>query len=309
MITVLLATHNGSDTIDHTLEAMSRLEAPAGGWELIVVNNASTDATESLVLKWQDRLPLKYLIEPRLGKSKAINTGLAHAKGDFIVMTDDDVLPDRDWLSEWRRVADAWPGLDVFGGAIMPEYGDHPPRWPIPRVSLTLLYAQTPDLPESEIAPSDVSGPNMAARRPVFEKGLRFNEELLVGKNGMMGEDAEFVAIAAQRGCRIGFAPKARVRHIVHADQTRLGWILHRFYRIGRAHFLLLDMKTMGEQFVFPRWRVRRAISTALSLFPICLTFDRARIFDRLRELATDLGAVRQAWIVSRESKRPGTVK
>src|SRR5690606_12127703 len=46
MLSVLMATHNGADTIERTLAAMSVMEPPAGGWTLIVVNNASTDDTE-----------------------------------------------------------------------------------------------------------------------------------------------------------------------------------------------------------------------------------------------------------------------
>src|ERR1700742_2227327 len=121
MLSVILATHNGADTIDRTLAAMSAMDTPEGGWKLVIVNNASTDDTESRILKWQGRLPIDYIVEPRLGKSNALNTGFSHAEGDFIVMTDDDVLPDRHWLAEWRRVADAWPDISVFSGAVIPS--------------------------------------------------------------------------------------------------------------------------------------------------------------------------------------------
>ncbi len=58
MISVLMATHNGADTIGRTLAAMSELEAPADGWKLVIVNNGSTDDTEAHILKWRERLPL-----------------------------------------------------------------------------------------------------------------------------------------------------------------------------------------------------------------------------------------------------------
>ncbi len=57
---------------------------------------------KELVLEWRTRLPMEYLVEPRLGKIEGHEFGLRPCQGDFIVMTDDDVLPDRNWLLEWR---------------------------------------------------------------------------------------------------------------------------------------------------------------------------------------------------------------
>lgn len=306
MISVLMATHNGADTIGRTLEAMSKLDTPKGGWELIIVNNASSDATETLVQKWRDRLPLRYMLEPRLGKSKAMNTALKHAEGDFLIMTDDDVLPDRGWLIEWRRVADGWPQCAVFGGAIVPEFDGHPPRWSMPRVCLTVLYAQTPELAEGEVEPADISGPNMAMRRSVYESGHRFDESFLVGTYGLMGEDSEFVRRAYTHGLTIGFAPTARVRHIIHEKQLSWRWMHHRFFRHGRTMFLFEEVRqneaTGALEFDFPRWRIRRVASSLIKLTFVSLSLNWGRTLAHSRTLAYDLGALRQACILRRET-------
>ncbi len=296
MISVLLATYNGADTIDRTLAAMAELEIPADGWELIIVNNASTDDTPSRILKWRGRLPLKYLVEPRLGKSRAMNTALGNAQGDFIVMTDDDVLPDRAWLTEWRRTADAFPGCSIFGGAIVPEFGAFPPTWSMPRSSLTVLYGQTPDLAEGETAPIDVSGGNMAIRKSVFDQGCRFDENFLIGIDGLMGEDAEFVKRAWGHGFKVGFAPRARLRHIIHKHQMSWRWIFHRFYRHGQTMFTLEEMRAGPGVNRFPIWRIRRAATSLLQLIFAAPRFSKERIFTHTRALAYDLGALRQAW-------------
>jgi GT2 family glycosyltransferase len=310
MISVLMATHNGSDTIDRTLAAMSALEAPADGWELVIVNNASTDDTEARILKWKDRLPLEYAVEPSLGKSKAMNRALAMARGELIVMTDDDVLPDRDWLVQWRRTADALPQCAVFGGAIVPEFDDTPPSWAMPVTWLTVLYAQTPDYAEGEIGPHNVSGPNMAVRRPVLEQGERFDEKFLVGKYGLMGEDAEFVRRASERGHRIGFAPRARIRHIVQKDQLSLRWIHHRFFRHGRTMFMLdevhEDAATKELNFAFPRWRIRRTATALLKLVAVMPSLSKQRIFGQTRSIAYDLGALKQALVLLRLKRARG---
>ena len=306
-ISVLLATHNGADTIGRTLAAMSELDAPAGGWKLVIVNNGSTDDTEALVLKWRDRLPLEYVTEPRLGKSTAMNTALEHAEGDFIVMTDDDVLPDRNWLTEWRRVADTLPQCAVFGGAILPEFGETPPAWDMPKSWLTVLYAQTPDYAEGEIEPFNVSGPNMAIRRSVYDSGERFDRGFLVGKYGLMGEDSEFVRRASAHGYKVGFAPSARVRHIVHKDQMSWRWMQHRFFRHGHTMFMLENVRENKDtgrlEFAYPRWRIRRVAASLLKMLGAAATLSKPGMFIQMRSMAYDLGALRQARILSRQER------
>ena len=98
MITVLIATHNGAETLPAVLNSYCKLEPPNGGWELIIVDNGSTDSTKEIVHAFQSRLPLTYVFEPRLGKAVAQNNGLSRINGDLLVMTDDDALPRPDWL-------------------------------------------------------------------------------------------------------------------------------------------------------------------------------------------------------------------
>jgi glycosyltransferase involved in cell wall biosynthesis len=301
MLSVLIATHNGVDTIEQTLQAMSELDSPRGGWKLIIVNNASTDDSEGRILSWKDRLPLHYLVEPRLGKSVAMNTALSHAEGDFIVMTDDDVLPRRDWLKEWRRVADAYPHLDAFGGAIVPQFPNAPP-WPMPDSSLTVLYAATPPFAEGEIEGADVSGPNMAVRASVRDEGWRFGQGFMVGSQGLMGEDSDFIRRLVKAGHGVGFAPNAVVRHIIQEEQMSWWWMQRRFFRHGRTMFMFeaeeLGAGAADERAAFPRWRVRRVAATALKLLLAAPRRDRGRTFALARSLAYDLGALKQAWLM-----------
>ena len=320
MISVLLAIHNGAETIDQTLAAMSELDAPAGSWKLIVVNNASTDDTEARVLKWQDRLPLEYVTEPRLGKSKAINTAFRHAEGDFIVMTDDDVLPERNWLTEWRRVADTYPQCVVFGGAVVPEFESaHPPDY-VPTWVYGALYGKTHSYDEGEIEPAidtglfNISGANIAIRTSVYADGNRFDETFLVGTHGLMGEDTEFVKRLSTAGYKVGFAPGARLRHIVHARQTSWPWIRHRFRRNGRAGFMLRnaswDAASGKFVFRFPWDRVWSASGSLLRLAMASLRGDKDNAFKQSHGLTYDLAAIEQAIKLSwRQAfhKKPGS--
>lgn len=300
MLTVLLATHNGSDTLGRTLDQFCALTPPPGGWKLLVVNNASTDGTEELVLSFRDRLPLEYLIEPRRGKNYALNTGLDHVSGDLVVFTDDDVLPDPDWLAAWRGAVDRNPEYAIFGGAIEPLYERQPPQWLAMSDGLEVLFSRTKPLPEGPIEPTgdNIYGPNFAIRTAALANGTRFDERFLVGPLGLIGDETDFVLRLAAQGNNCCFVPGARVRHIVHAAQFAWPWILKRFYRLGKSKYLFTE-RTTGrhglEIFQVPRWLFRHFIRLAAIAPLACLTLDRGRILFQLRRIAFDLGMIVQS--------------
>src|SRR3954469_9397447 len=111
MITVLFSTFNGVDTLPLMLESLTRLTPPPGGWKLVAVDNGSTDGSGDLLRSFAGRLPLTVLSEPAKGKNRALNRGLEItegdlAGGDLVVLTDDDIVAEADWLTAWASVAD-----------------------------------------------------------------------------------------------------------------------------------------------------------------------------------------------------------
>src|SRR5258708_10520813 len=109
MLTVFIATRNGSPTLTDVLNRFTCMRAPACGWKLVVVDNGSTDRTREIVESFLTVLPLTYVFEGNLGKSVALNTGLAHLAGDLAVFTDVDVFPSCVWLLQRRKSADDHP--------------------------------------------------------------------------------------------------------------------------------------------------------------------------------------------------------
>ena len=307
MIGVVLPTHNGADTIERTLQGLCSVRGPPGGWHLILVDNASTDGTRHIIRRYSGNLPLLYVEEPNLGKSIALNTGLAHARGDLVVFTDDDAIPDCDWLCEWRRVADRYPEIDIFGGTIAPEFEVPPPAWLWETNWMLVLYAATtPTLAEGTFAAraAEVFGPNMAVRSAVLDRGCRFDPRLMKGAAGLLGDETDFVVRAVGRGAILGFAPTARVRHLVDRSQVNWRWILRRFYRHGRTlYFHEAASRTVGFPCIagIPRFLVRR-IAEQVLLAPVALASgDKKRIMTVLRAIAYDLGTAHQARLTAAE--------
>src|ERR1700680_1000529 len=143
MLTILMATYNGARTLPSVLEAYCLLAPPSGGWNLIIVDNGSTDSTKRVIETFTGRLPLTYLFEPQKGKNIALNTGLRHAEGDLFVLTDDDAVPHPDWLVQLRTAADTHRSFTMFAGTILPRWELNPEPWIVDWVPYDTVFALT----------------------------------------------------------------------------------------------------------------------------------------------------------------------
>jgi glycosyltransferase involved in cell wall biosynthesis len=270
LLTVLMATHNGAQTLPRVFDAYARLTPPAGGWALVVVDNASTDDTPGILAAHRDRLPLIARHTAKRGKNVALNEGLADCAGDLVVLTDDDAIPDEDWLVALQAAASENPAYDTFGGRIDPVWPEGGcPEW-VPRlVNMGATFAISPaSMCEGPTPAARIWGPNMAIRHRVFEQGHRFDES--VGPSAgqyMMGSEVEFTCRIERHGHRAWFAPGARVGHIVRARQLEPRWIIERGYRLGR-HMFHQEREEIGPEIArwrgAPRWMWRRFIEFRL---------------------------------------------
>ncbi len=282
MLTVLMATHNGAKTLFEVLTAYCKLDSPDGGWKLVIVDNGSTDGTKEIITSFKARLPLTYVLEPVLGKSVALNSGLPSIAGDLLVLTDDDALPRPDWLAEMRRAADSQPSFSIFGGAILPQW-EAPPEYWILRWQSSILAITDPAWEEGPIAAGRVYGPNMAVRSEIIEAGYRFDPSLgPVGRRYQMGEDTEFVCQLGRAGFRAWHSKRAVVAHMIRRDQMKKEWLLQRAVPSGRADYrrefrdspsspvLLLGM---------PRYLIREILTQAIRFGDAKLRQDADTVF------------------------------
>ncbi len=129
-VTIAICTWNRAALLDRCLHSLTELSIPDGiDWEVIVVNNNSTDHTETILSRYANRLPLVGIMEARQGKSFALNAAIQSARGDLILWTDDDVLVDQNWLREYVVTAREMPHATFFGGPIRPVFEAEPPAW------------------------------------------------------------------------------------------------------------------------------------------------------------------------------------
>lgn len=120
--TILICTFNGKNKIGATLSHIAGLGIPdeADSIEVLLVDNASNDGTSKFVLDYWAKLnvalPLRILYEKKPGKSNALITGYSNAKGDLIVLCDDDNWLDNDYLIKAHRLFIKYPEIGLAGG-------------------------------------------------------------------------------------------------------------------------------------------------------------------------------------------------
>lgn len=283
-VTVLICTRNRAGRLKDVLTSATRLKAPAGlRWELVVVDNGSSDSTSEVALGFSDQLPVRIVREETPGLSHARNRGVSEARGRYICWTDDDVLIDPQWLSAYAAAFQRHPDAVVFGGPIIPVLETPSPRW-FARLAdewpLTTLLAKRDfgNLPialdlDAEIAPW---GANYAVRTAEQRK-LRYHPELGVSpRQRRLGEEAEVIFQLMSTGAKGWWVPQAQVCHITPPERQTWRYIYEYFLAYGEtiaymdrhwtgAHHLTASTRELERSRGGPlSLRLRAALSFAL---------------------------------------------
>jgi len=296
MLTVVMATHNGARTLPTVLDAYTRLEAPEGGWKLVVADNASTDTTPEILRFFCKTLPMTIVMVPELGKNFALNAALEFREGDLVVLTDDDAVPARGWLTALRRAANRHIDFDIFGGAIKPRWEHTPDSWILEWVPHDMTYTlTTAGRVDGPLPPTQVCGPNMAVRTSIFDDGHRF-DALIGPKAGgtyTMGSETEFTLRMAQNGHASWFVADAEVEHMIRSFQMERLWVLSRASRYGRCIFRR-DHQGMRDSVAsiagMPRWMLRDTFRRLVSLLFAKITQNDRRAFEEAWQLRYNWG-------------------
>jgi glucosyl-dolichyl phosphate glucuronosyltransferase len=297
-VSVAICTWNRSALLRQTLEQMRSLRIPGGiTWELLVVNNNCTDDTSTVVASFADSLPVKELLESKIGQSHARNCAVQAALGDYIAWTDDDVLVDPDWLAAYARAMKRWPEAASFGGPIEPLFALEPPGWI--RRNIDLLEGafalrdfgpETRPLGERE----QPFGANMAFRADIQRK-LPFNGNLgRAGHGHIRGEETEvFNALRQARELGI-WVSEARVKHYIPAERLTFAYIWQFFHGGGRTHVRQSDYAECRCWRGVPRWAVRQCATAAAKML-VLAPFRSRSWLGAVRDTAKALGTIQES--------------
>jgi glycosyltransferase involved in cell wall biosynthesis len=184
-ITVVICTYNRSSSLATTLTSVAATVIPESAeWEVLVVDNNSTDETREVSGDFCRRYPrrFRYLFEPQQGLSHARNAGIREARGEIIAFTDDDVVVEATWLQNLTAELHNgdWAGA---GGRILPERQFTLPKWLSARTLCEGGALPIFDAGETECRLNQAPyGANMAYRKSMFKRYGLFRTEL--GRQG-----------------------------------------------------------------------------------------------------------------------------
>jgi glucosyl-dolichyl phosphate glucuronosyltransferase len=274
IISVIVATRNRRESLEQFISAVRSLPRNPP-WELIVVDNGSTDGTNDLLsIALAESLPIIAIKEKLPGKSRALNTALNHARGEIVVFTDDDVVPDRNWLVALHKASLDYPNANVFGGRVVVNY-DFIPRWIANSYNLKTILTSEQDLGgdfrwfDPDQYPM---GPNFAVRRHLINQG-RFGWPINLGpgtKIPVGDERAFLVQISSPESRDRLYIPNSVVHHNIKDGQLGiLSAIIRCFlggYAAGLVGRIVAHSKTNVESSFRVAWHRFREASSSREL-------------------------------------------
>ena len=173
-VSVVVPTYNRELLLSRTLESLLHQRADSVRYEILVVDNNSSDDTRQVVERFANcHPPVRYFYEPRRGVSHARNTGIAAARAPLVAFIDDDVEADPAWVATVKRAFDNHPEIDCIGGKIEPRWATPPPTWLTPMhwgaVALQADKGDTPYVDAEHASPCLLTA-NFASRRVALEE-------------------------------------------------------------------------------------------------------------------------------------------
>jgi glycosyltransferase involved in cell wall biosynthesis len=239
-LSVVMSTYNrGNLLVDAIASVLAQHDAITPPFELLVVDNNSTDGTRAVVERFAAADGrVRYLFEAKQGLSHARNAGIAAARASLVAFTDDDVRADGDWVAAIVRAFREHPAADMVGGRVLPAFPSDPPAWLTTDHWAPLALVDHGDRPIviDSTRPICLVGANLAFRRSVFDAVGTFAADLQRVKDGIGSlEDHEFLLRLLRTGRRGIYDP----RIVLHAEvqPNRLERDYHRRWHAGHGHF------------------------------------------------------------------------
>ena len=254
-ITIAICTFNRAESLRRTLDSLAAMEAPNDvAWELVIVNNNSTDHTNAVTIEYLDRLPLRREFESNPGLSNARNRAVDVARGQYIVWTDDDVVVNAGWLTAYVEAFRRWPDAVVFGGRITPRYEPPVPRWVAESEGLLGGPFAVRDF-GNQVQPLCVAegcipyGANFALRA-AEQQDFRYDPDLGLAPNRPRYDDeVDVITRILASGAKGYWIPQAEVEHCIGRERQTVRYIAAHYEGWGQT------------------WAVRNAAAIAESPF------------------------------------------
>jgi glycosyltransferase involved in cell wall biosynthesis len=285
-LSIIVCTYNRCESLKNTLDSFLVLDTSKDfNYEIIIVNNNSTDNTAKIVNEYLDksRGRLRYLFEPIQGKGSALNSGIKEAKGEIIVCTDDDCIVERHWLLRIHQIFET-KNIDLLGGKVIPFFTVEIPNWLKDYKNNLFKYPlMLFDLDEDYLEVNEKNkffpiGANTSFRKSSFYK---FGKYIKWGR----AQDIELCYKWYKAGARIGYSPEVVVYHNTSPHRMTKNYFRKFFFQTGKDHSTIFKEKYHNGEKILktPLWVYKELIQSFLVFFKKTITLDKKRFTEELR--------------------------
>lgn len=280
LISVVVCTYNRAEMLHSSLESLICQETDGQfSYEIVVVDNASTDTTKSVVQQFAQLSPvhIRYILEEDKGVAQARNRGVNKSQGAWIAFFDDDQLAEADWLKNLFDIA-LQMGTDCVGGALLLDLKQEQ----LSRLGIVckrILGEGACYEKPVKCQGKDIPGTgNILISKNIFNSIGLFDTSMLYG-----GEDSDLIVRARAAGFDIWTTPTAIVHHVIPPHRLEYDYFRWVSFRHG-SQYAYIDFKCFGNGKMLLLCSAR--IGQALLVNIPCLLFaylkrDKTEIFDR----------------------------
>lgn len=242
-ISAIICTLNRADYLRKAIQSLVEQTLNKDLFEIIVVDNNSTDNTQEVVKKEFGTVTnLHYLFEPILGLSQARNTGWKNAKGKYIAYLDDDAIANPSWLEQIIQAFETIePQPGCVGGKVEAIWEAPRPDWLSDELLPFLTVLDWTESPTTLDRKQFIAGANMAFPRHLLSALSGFNTDLgRKGKKLLSNEELLLRNQIHDKGYSVYYDPAIAVKHHVAASRLEKNWFLKRNYWQGISEASIL---------------------------------------------------------------------
>lgn len=223
-ISVIICTYNRCDLLDSAIKSLLNQKVDKNLYEIIVVDNNSTDKTKETVGKYLTETNIRYIFEGKQGLSNSRNAGYKNSAGRYVAYIDDDAKADKHWLENILQVIKT-VGPDIFGGPIYPFYEKEKPKWFLDKYEIRTNGDEPRFLNENEY----ISGSNIIFNKELLELFGGFDPRLGMSGNKLRyGEESKLIIEARKKAknAKIYYDPSIVVYHLVPPEKMSMKYFI-----------------------------------------------------------------------------------
>lgn len=250
LLSVIVCTYNRVDLLMEALQSLAGQTVDASLYEILIVDNNSTDGTQEAVRGFAARHPnCRYCLELSQGIAFARNRGYKEARADWVAYFDSDEIAPPAYLERMLHVIDTYP-FDCFGGIYLPFYKYGKPKW------FQDSYATNGQLLDKVgvLKTGEIAVGESAFKKSILEELGGFPTTLgMLGKKIGYGEESLLQVRMRKKGFVIGFDPELRVDHVMPLSRMSVWWLLKSAYAHGAACWDAYEQRPLWRR-VFKRF-------------------------------------------------------